>query len=269
MGATRGCNLFGSLFGGSCSLIVFSIFLALKADGVLSWTWYFVFLPLWLAAIFVSWLVGWIFLYSYEGLTNKIAGAALWVEFSVISGGVFFTFFIALRLELAAFQDVNWAWLFIPLWIALGYLMLVNEKWPDWAHEYHADEKLQPDDIWKRYFRVMPLNTTVPLGVFTILLVLQLEGVIDVSWRTIFTPLWYRQGVVLMVLLANWQTPILWWVNVLLPLSIEFFITSFEVLLVLYLEGIIPLLTYALIPVWVLELVLFLSSCILPCIDLN
>lgn len=143
----------------------------------------------------------------------------------------------------------------------------------------HPDASRPRTDLWKRYESIMPLNTLVPVLLLTLLIVLHLEGY-GVSWPVVFVPLWYRSGVALMLVMANIQDSkgdALF--DIFIPLMVEGVILTFQVLMLLFLQDIIPLLTYAFIPgktsfkhhesdwmlVWLSWLVVFCFVCWIPC----
>jgi len=262
-----GCHIFWSLFGGSIALILFSVFIVLKIDNAVDWSWYSVFIPVWVSFLFYTWFIIWVFVFAIDQSKEGLLGAAFWIETAGI-GVIIWTVLITLKLELSEWSDVNWGYIFIPAWAAMALFSLIHPGWPEWDHEFHWDQKLSDYDLWRRYFEVLPLNTLGAIAVFTILLVLdlQLSHQVCYSWSLCFTPFWYLCGVWLCLICTNIQqiggSHV--WPNVFGPslIAIPFF--AFVILMALFLEGIIPLLTYAFIPLFLLELVWFCSSCIIP-----
>jgi hypothetical protein len=151
-----------------------------------------------------------------------------------------------------------------------------------------------------RYFHILPLNIIVSVGILTIIVVLHLQVG---SWNTIqltFQECHHLHSLVSMfhthlvsrgsyfvdlLLQYSGSTSLPFFVIVLSSIThcsfkeLEarsilwehvtpaFFILNFFislVLFVLYLEGIVPLLVYSFIPIFLLELLWFISSCILP-----
>jgi len=249
--------------------ILFMIFLILRLDKHVTWNWLFVFIPIWIFILAYLLLIFAIFYLFYYERKNIILATA-WL---MSVGVAFLLFFILLALKV---QKVNgdfiyWALVFIPLWIGLALLLVIDETWGgDYRiYEYEADYSYR-SYYGKNYLRginVLPHNVLVFVVVFTILLVLKLDGVVTRSWAIIFMPLWFIDLLVLVLFLStildayiNWSYDIYWITLGFIP------ILASEIVLVLKLDTIIATQwAIVFIPFWFSAFIALIGSCIWCC----
>jgi len=256
-----------AVFGLIVSILTFNILLVLKIDSHVKYAWYFIFIPLWLAFLFYVWILMWIFEIIDE--RPNMLGGVSWMIYSgfCIIG---WTILLSLKLEISSFQNVNWAYIFIPYWFACLQFLLIDPHLPEFKHKFHTKQQ----NKWKRYINVLPINSVAVLIVFGILIVLRLEGIISHDWTVVFIPMWYLCAISILICFTNASemgfaehrnTEILW-LGVVVPslFGIVFFL--FAILMVLYLDGIIHKVVYSFIPLWIMEVVGLYVVCVAPCL---
>jgi hypothetical protein len=134
MGKTeRACHLFWTSVGASTTFILWTVFLVLKIDNAVQWSWIGVFVPLWLSFFFFTYMVILIAVYGIRGKAESISFFA-WVELAGIAG-LLFSILLPLKLQLE--WTINWGWIFFPLWVSLFALMLVDTNWPNATYKFH------------------------------------------------------------------------------------------------------------------------------------
>jgi len=250
--------------------ILFMIFLILRLDKHVSWNWLFVFIPLWIFILSYLILVFAVFYLLYFEIRRHTLEGTAWL----ISIGVLFLLFsilLALKVQKINGDFIYWALVFIPLWIGLALLLVIDETWGgDYrTYEYEADYRYRSaygNSYW-RGVNVLPQNVLVCVTIFTILLVLKLDGVITRSWAIIFLPLWFIDLLVVLLLLAsildayvNWSYDIYWIALGFIP------ILASEIVLVLKLDTIISTQwAIVFIPFWFSAFVALIGSCIWCC----
>jgi hypothetical protein len=180
-------------FSISVLLIIFFAFLAIRIDNKNDWSWAKVFVPLWIADVFIC--AVFILLVFSKGRKAKeawwlsIYAALCFVPF------IMFQLFIVLRED----QVVEWsaAIIFLPYWISDGFYTLIcltsvallNVLSRRIAAE--VDDQMF-DSSFPRQIQAQSLLNTFTgwcaRSALTILIVLKLDGKLDVSWATVFIP---------------------------------------------------------------------------------
>jgi len=253
-----------TIFGGTICFIIFNILLVLKIDGGFSFAWYFVFIPLWVGYIFYSWFVLWLFFGKFSSVVNAW-GAGIWLE------GVGFcltlwTILLSVKLEVSSWNEVNWAWIFVPFWTGLLQLLLVDSDWPVWKNQFHK----KPRKLFKRYYQILPRNVVIAVMLFGLIVVLLRQDIITVgNWALYFAPFWFIYFLLLCICCVNISDSIVvsgqLGSSVVFPFIVGLLFFLFLILLVLYLQGIVHLIVYSFIPLWILEILGVIGSCTLCC----
>lgn len=167
------------------------------------------------------------------------------------------TILIPIKLESDDFGP--WAVVFIPFWAGLAFLLLVDVEWPNYKPKFHNED----EEMWIRMTSALWLNGVVGLAITTILLVIRLDGP-TIPWGVIFTPLFYLAFLVLLFSVTAFER-----LDGLLGLLIILFslpVILFVLLLFLLLEGYVGSLAIPFIPVFIVDVVLFVGGCSAYCI---
>eukprot|EP01119_Soliformovum_irregulare_P002916 TRINITY_DN13176_c0_g1_i1.p1 TRINITY_DN13176_c0_g1~~TRINITY_DN13176_c0_g1_i1.p1 ORF type:complete len:290 (-),score=8.39 TRINITY_DN13176_c0_g1_i1:41-880(-) len=264
-----------SVFAASC-FILFTVFLVTKIDGGIDWSWPRIFSPLWSSLVLYMWIAAAMcFRASRWERLEAVLGVAAFTTLPMLCI-IIFTALLSAKLD-GGLMESGWVWIFIPVWTGLGILSVIDGDFPNWKHEFHKDVYDDTSDfrILLRLTYTCWNNVLVAFAIFFIVLVLHLSelgaGICTNNWPMCFLPFWIAFFLPLFVLFSstiesayddsNWD---LW---LFLPVGgVVIWIFSFFLLLVLYLQGIIPLLTYAFIPVFIAQIIWFCISFCLPCI---
>jgi len=255
------------------SFILWNILLCAKVDGAIDWAWYYIFIPLWasLPGYFV--LIGVIF-YDFRTSRAKWFGAMIWLWLCGI-GVIIWTVLLAIKLENPQ-GFIAWYWVFLPLWVSSTGLFLIDEDWPEYKHEFYYPmwrgrwnySYTSRHETFRAFGRILPVHTLTCIIIFTVLLVLELEGVYTTSWGVKFIPFWWLIGLVwLIVFTGIILNPSQYDHMIIYPILSVSIPMVFLLLLGLYLAGIIETyLAVVWIPIWIVEAVALFAAMSLCCI---
>ncbi|KAL6077469.1 hypothetical protein QOT17_002343 [Balamuthia mandrillaris] len=127
------------IFFGTTSLLLSLLFVALRLDEYITWSWYYVFAPAWISmALFnLVLLMLWPLLIKEARRTKisltaglesfYVAGAGLWVSLSTLS---FLLFLVLIPLKAEGAMEASWVVVAVPFWTALLLLLQVDRHWP-------------------------------------------------------------------------------------------------------------------------------------------
>jgi len=254
---------------------IFLILLTLKVDSNFDWTWSIVFIPLWIwLSVFLVVDAFLLYLVSREKnyyYSNETLGWILWYMSSGF-GLLLWTIFIALKLDdVSTFGNAYWYQVFIPLWLTLAMWIRVMIELQETSYGSYRESVLNINGRERAMF--VNLWSTLHLyALFTVFLVLYLDGVVDWSWATIFSPIWVGYGlyffyyISFLIMLGKADSRTIrfhFWLTVIVVATI-----SWPITICLYLSGIISMLVYALIPYWIALCLMPLSPfllCIIYC----
>jgi len=268
------------------AMMVFNVLLILKAEKSLNWSWYVVAAPFWLAIVFMLLLVS-IAAQDAFGKDSKALGASFWIQSSIISFFVWSVFLVVKLEAISAIIDgsdeqnnnnnnnnngnsiyvtnnnnsfIKWSLVFIPCWISLLLLLVVDENFISSHHKFHTPINTPPS-----YISVLPTNIVTAALIFTLLHVLHLEGALsDNLWKIRYIPIWYLIVITVVLVLTKIQQAdkkllaTLWSFLCFAP------VVSFLLLLYFYLVGTIASLAVVCIPLFIIEVVLWFLACIFP-----
>jgi len=156
---------------------------------------------------------------------------------------------------------IRWSLVFIPCWVFLLLLFVVDENFLSHKHTFHTPIENPPN----YYVTVLPINIITATLIFSVLEVLHLEGAFDdKKWKVRYLPFWYLIIMIVVLVLtkihqtSNKVRTALWSTVGLAPVVI------FLILLYFYLVGTISSLAVVCIPLFVIEVVLWFLACIFP-----
>jgi len=243
------------------AFIVFHIVLIAQIDSHKHWDWPFVFIPLWVSVGFFLFYLVWL-LHRRWG---RKAGAILWL----VSGVLLFVLFSALLSVKLDSPDsaMSWYGVFVPFWVGLSFFLLVDEGWPEYEHTFSTGSyKTSSEATFERYLEVFPKQFLISFGIFGILHSMDLENDVHFSWPIRFLPFLLVTGLFLLSVLSNlmFSKGDLFF-DVLIPFLIAIPFIVFEILLLLYLEGLIHSFAVVNIPLFLCDIFLWFGSCVLSC----
>lgn len=261
--------------------ILWTILLVCKVDGAVDWSWFYIFIPLWVGGFPNLFLGSWVLYselrYSYKTKYNddRWMGAVVWLWICGI-GLAIFTVLLVIKLEAG---KVPWWGVFIPLWVSLLLLSLIDENWPHFKYEYRYPmwrsrwgwDSGYKYESYRAMWRILPPHFIMVLIVFTVLLVLDLEGVYSTPWVLKLIPFWWLIGLVWLIVFTGISiNPKRFDYMVIYPVLTVSIPMVFLLLLGLYLSGVIETyLAIVWIPFWIVEFVaLFLAMgicCLMGC----
>eukprot|EP01111_Echinosteliopsis_oligospora_P017263 TRINITY_DN7416_c0_g1_i1.p1 TRINITY_DN7416_c0_g1~~TRINITY_DN7416_c0_g1_i1.p1 ORF type:complete len:250 (+),score=13.45 TRINITY_DN7416_c0_g1_i1:77-826(+) len=233
--------------------IVFNVLLIVHLDAH-RLIWPTVFIPLWIGL-----LLGLGVLIATD--INWTPAGLFWLTIPLLC----FTTFTGLLV--AKIYKENWgtSWwgVFTPIWVGLFFLLLVEYDWPEYEFKFISDP--DDDDLHvETLIQGLPKQLIVATGIFCILLALRLERVVVLNWAIIFLPYIVVSFLVLVMLAGSGlireeDVPGWWLIFGFLP----FF--AFELLLILYLENKIKYFAIVSIPLYFIDIILFVCSFIIVC----
>ncbi|GAM28658.1 hypothetical protein SAMD00019534_118340 [Acytostelium subglobosum LB1] len=214
-------------------LIAFLVTLSLKLSGS-TMSWYRTMVPLWLMEALLIW-----FVLVIKSVTYKI-----WGVLSVLSFALW-TALLAVRLEDTG--DLSWWGVMTPFWIFLALINVVRREKRKTDYDNYSKGK--------KVFEVGFSNLVASLAVFSVLQTLVMSGAAQISWTLRFIPLFYYIFVCLFTLFSMWQQENFDYTQSILGLIAAF-------LILLYFKGnnnMLPYSSVMLIPVYILEIVIFFT----------
>jgi len=195
-----------------CALTIFTIFFTMKlSDRLTSWSWVKIFSPLWIANILIIGMVGFGFRMGLKTF--------LWSALSSIS---FFIFSVMLprKLDRPDDPDLNWPYVFIPLWVFLGLFQLLRtdnrEIRLSRGDSYQTSTGEQITILPKPKYRTNDMvyliyynNAIVTLFIYTILECVSLS-VTPLSWYIKYIPFFYFMAITVLGLLSMTGSRNIW-----------------------------------------------------------
>jgi hypothetical protein len=261
-------------FLGTVGLVLYFVFTVLKLGDHFdtSWSWYEVFAPLWAAifiwGVFLAW-IWFVVITEKRRFTKKIpgwTGGGLWMLLCLFNL-LIFTILIPVKLEGGDNTISSWSLVCIPFWATMLVLLQFNRDWPDPStRAFHisipSPEQVDLSHSLLRFFDILPLNAIVAFSIFSILEVLYLEDILNISQLIIFAPFWYLGAIIFLLSLSNTQYHLDSFSLNLIALLVSIPFIAFAILLALKLDGILNV-DYAVIftPIWLLCVVGVCVSC--------
>mmetsp|Transcript_19613 Transcript_19613/g.27372 ORF Transcript_19613/g.27372 Transcript_19613/m.27372 type:complete len:347 (+) Transcript_19613:173-1213(+) len=247
--------------------IAFSIFLLLKLENVVDWSYWIIFLPLWAVLGLLLLLTQSKKLTSQTSLVFRLA----WITCVSLS----ICFMVLLTMKKEDFHPTSWSDVFAPLWVLASILIILGCAGIMVSICSYCVSTLAADDFESEQRRRKYLVTGVPLLVsgtillpFFVLTSLKLgdpDQYEDLSWAVIFIPLWITDGFflyvscVLFVFTIGARDSALFSLSQVLVFMFGFVMAMIvKVMIVLFAEGNIDLNYYEVwIPILVMQLLFF------------
>ncbi|KAH3757424.1 hypothetical protein Pelo_10750 [Pelomyxa schiedti] len=240
----------------------------LRVDALITFSWYFVFIPFWVCAVGYEVFVWWVFI-RWRGMRRQPGhiGAWLWVACIGILIALF-TVMVTIQLE---DEFTNWYVVFIPLWLALLQLLVVDKNWPENKSQFHDPELEDPHPSVYRYLAILPTNAILAAITFCIILPLKLEDVIHASWAWLLIP-WYYIGVLsFLVLMTNildaHECSQSTFNALFIPSMVLTLVCTWVITLALYLCDVVNYITLCAIPLFIIDFGLMIAPCYWCCCD--
>eukprot|EP01124_Arcella_intermedia_P016993 TRINITY_DN23624_c0_g1_i1.p1 TRINITY_DN23624_c0_g1~~TRINITY_DN23624_c0_g1_i1.p1 ORF type:complete len:275 (-),score=18.47 TRINITY_DN23624_c0_g1_i1:31-855(-) len=253
------------------NVILWNIFFVLKIDGVINWAWYFVFIPLWLAApgsfVFIFFLID-----EFRRGSERWIGGLVWL---LLCGGGFYlwTALLVAKLEMTNFMP--WYFVMIPLWVSLVGCYLIDEHWPDYKYEFQYPMYKgrwgysygQRYETFRAFGRILPGHTITAIIVFTVLVALDAEKILVTDWAVKWIPFWWLICLVwFIVITCIVINPSRWDDMIVFPMLSVSVPMVFLLLVGLWLCGAIETtLAVVWIPLWIPGFIVFFASFALCC----
>jgi len=247
------------------AFICWTAVLVCKVDEIFNYDWILVFVPFWASvpAFFPATyiIMNRSYRYNYKRPSNWWGGL-IWI-WLIGLGTIVWTVLLALKLD--TILDIAWWFVFVPAWVALLSLYLVDSDWPEFKFTFRY-EFLRYDKLVQALFAVLPQHVTTSMLVFSVILVIHLEDIYTIPWWLLYMPFWWLIVLVLIIHISLLKLPIgdgnQYWVAALILICP----VAFIILLGLKLMGVIQTyLALVWIPLWILETIAFFIAFGAPC----